>query len=147
MTTSLDLQLRPSVRAHHLLFWLHALPLVMLPLAMASGPLMLVLAFGIGASWLWLRRHPAFGYGPKALVRLRAEPEGGWLLVQRSGQRIQAPLSEDSYVQARIMILNFRNAEGVRFTRIIFGDETTDEGLRRLRMRLAAGVAKTETPA
>ncbi|MGQ0530792.1 MAG: protein YgfX [Panacagrimonas sp.] len=144
MTLSLDLQLRASARAHHLLFWLHSLPLVLLPLAMASGPWMLALAFGIGASWLWLRRHPAFGYGPKALTRLRAEPEGGWLLVRRNGQRIEAQLSPDSYVQANLMILRFRDLAGARYTRIILGDESTDEGLRRLRVRLAAGPDKTE---
>ena len=139
-TPSVDLVLKPSARAHHLLFWLHVLPLALLPAAMESGSAMLGVAFAIALSWVWLRRHPAFGYGPQALVRITADTEGRWSLQPRSGQRQDSELLADSYVQSWIIVLNFRDAEKRRRTRVLLGDETSPEALRRLRVRLAAGI-------
>lgn len=147
MTPTVDLLLKPSARAHQWLFWLHALPLVLLPMAMSlSEPVMLVVVFGIGLSWVWLRRHPAFGYGPRAWVRMVANSEGGWTLQRASGERVEGALLDDSYVQSWILILNFRSTDGRRCTRILLGDEAEDEALRRLRVRLAAGTGETASP-
>jgi toxin CptA len=138
---SLDLVLRPSARAHHLLFWLHVLPLALLPAAMASGPWMVGVAALIGASWLSVRRHPAFGYGPRAIARVVVDPEGRWSIVNIHGKRLDAELLGDSVVWSGLLILNFRDADGRRRTRVLLGDETTPEGLRRLRARLGSGAS------
>ncbi|MGQ0697791.1 MAG: protein YgfX [Panacagrimonas sp.] len=149
MPQAVELVLKPSSRAHHVLFWLHALPLVLLPIAMESSPIMLCVAAGIGLSWVWLRRHPAFGYGPRALLRIACDAEARWSAQSRDGKRLDVELLGDSYVQSWIIVLNFRDANGRRRTRVLLGDETTPEAFRRLRVRLAAGISKpsqTETP-
>lgn len=139
---TVDIRLKPSARAHHLLFWLHVMPLVLLPMAMGSGAAMVAVAFGVALSWVWLRRHAAFGYGPRAVVRVLANADGRWTLENRDGERVEAELLSDTYVQPWVLILNFRAANGRRRTRILLGDETTPEALRRLRARLAAGDSK-----
>jgi toxin CptA len=136
--TALDLALRPSARAHHLLFWLHVLPLALLPAAMASGPWMVGVAALIGLSWLSVRRHPAFGYGPRAIVRISLDPDGRWSIANLHGQRLDAELLGDSVAWSWLLILNFRDAGGRRRTRVLLGDETTSDGLRRLRARLSS---------
>mgnify|MGYP000365566617 CR=1 FL=1 len=138
MTDSLDLQLEPSMRAPQWLFWLRALPLVVLPLAMRGGWPLLAVAGSIGLSWLWLRRHPVFGHGPRALVRLLAQTDGAWRLRERSGREVQARLLDDSYVQSLILVLNFRDEAGRRRTRVLLGDEIPAEALRRLRLYLSS---------
>lgn len=139
MSQAVDLQLRPSARAHHLLFWLHVLPLALLPAAMQTGPAMLAVAGVIGLSWLWVRRHPAFGYGPRAILRIVSDPEGRWSLQNSAGTRLSAELLDDSTVLSSILILNFRSGDGRRRTRVLLGDEAPPEALRRLRARLAMG--------
>ena len=139
---ALDLALRPSARAHHLLFWLHVLPLALLPAAMESGPWMVGVAALIGVSWLSVRRHAAFGYGPRAIARIAMDPEGGWSIANVHGTRLEAELLGDSVAWSWLLILNFRDADGRRRTRVLLGDETTPEGLRRLRARLGAGVSQ-----
>lgn len=137
---TLDLALRPSARAHHLLFWLHVLPLALLPTAMESGPWLVGIAALIGLSWLGVRRHSAFGYGPRAIARVATDPDGRWSIANAQGLRLEAELLGDSVAWSWLLVLNFRDADGRRRTRILLGDETTPEGLRRLRARLAAGV-------
>lgn len=137
--STVDLALRPSARAHFGLFALHVVPLAALPLAMDSGAAMVGVACAIGASWLWLRRHPAFGYGPKALRRIVWREDGGWS-VTRSGEREPraATLRGDSTVWSAAIVLNFDLQPSGRATRILLGDEADPEALRRLRARLAA---------
>lgn len=142
MPQTVDLILKPSARAHQWLFWLHAIPLALLPVSMRfSEPVMLALVVVIGLSWVWLRRHPAFGHGPRAWVRIVANPDGRWTLERAKRERVEAVLLGDTYVQSWILILNFRSAEGGRCTRIVMGDEAEEDALRRLRARLAAGPA------
>lgn len=140
-TTALDLALRPSARAHHLMFWLHVLPLGLLPMAMESGPWMVGVAALIGLSWLSVRRHAAFGYGAHAIVRISVDPEGRWSIANVHGKRLDADLLGESVAWSWLLILNFRDVDGRRRTRILLGDETTPEGLRRLRARLNSGVS------
>lgn len=139
MSTSVDLQFKHSARAHQLLFWTHVLPLAALPLAMDAQPALLGVALAIGLSWLWVRRHPAFGHGPTAIVRIACSPEGRWSIANRAGQRAEAELMGDSTVLSWLLILNFRTAEGRRRTRVLLGDEAEPASLRRLRARLASG--------
>jgi hypothetical protein len=134
---ALDLALRPSSRAHHLLFWLHVFPLALLPAAMESGPWMVGVAALIGLSWLSVRRHAAFGYGPRAIARIALDPDGRWSIANVHGKRLDAELLGDSVAWSWLLVLNFRDADGRRRARVLLGDETTAEGLRRLRARLA----------
>lgn len=134
--STVDLTLRPSARAVRLLFWLHGAPLVLLPFAMQPGMPMLLIAAAMAASWFWLRRHPSFGHGPRALTRLIWHAEGHWSLMRGSAQAAEAELLGNTYVQSWILILNFRTGEGRRYTRILFGDDLPADALRRLRARL-----------
>lgn len=146
MSQAVDLVLKPSARAHHLLFWVHVLPLALLPMAMESSPWMIGVALAIGLSWVAVRRHPAFGYGPRAIIGIACDPEGRWSIRNRAAQRLDAELLGDSSVLGGILILNFRDSTGRRRTRVLLGDETTPEALRRLRARLSAGSPKPADP-
>jgi toxin CptA len=137
--STVDLALRPSARAHLWLFALHVVPIAALPLAMEPGLAMVGVACAFGASWLWLRRHPVFGYGPQAVRRIVWREDGGWS-VTRAGesQPREASLRGDSTVWGAAIVLNFDLQPAGRATRILVGDETDPETLRRLRARLAA---------
>jgi toxin CptA len=141
MIPVVDLALKPSARAHHLMFWLHVLPLALLPMTMESGPWMLLVAFAIGASWLGVRRHAAFGYGPRAIAHIQADAQGRWSIANAAGTRLDVEPMGDSVVLSWLLVLNFRGQDGRRRTRVLFGDEASEEALRRLRTRLAAGIS------
>lgn len=134
---TIELRLRPSARAHAWVFALHMLPLALLPLALQTGLAMTFVAMAIGASWLWLRRHPAFGYGPRALSRLVWHADGRWTLGRADGAETEAQLLASSYVHPRLMMLNFASKSGDKRTRILFGDEAESLLLDRLRARLS----------
>lgn len=134
--STVDLSLRTSPLAHQLLFWLHVLPLVLLGFGGLDGAAPLALAFAVGLSWLWTRRHPAFGHGPRAITRLTWHADGRWTL-QIGSQSGDAELLDNSYVHRAVLILNFR-VGARRYTRILLGDETSPDALRRMRARLAA---------
>lgn len=140
---TIDLQLRPSLRALKLLFALHLVPVAILPFAMQPGQPMIVLAAAFALSWLWLRRHPVFGFGPRALARLTWHAEadadaGTWSVREQSGLSSTAELLGNSYVHPKLLVLNFRLKDGTRRSRAIFGDEATPGQLQRLRARLAS---------
>ena len=137
-STSLDLKLRPSVRA---VVWLSALNMAAVALVVLSNPqkyLGLGMALLFLLSWLTLRRHPAFGYGPRALTHLIWHAEGSWTLESVSGGRQEAELLGGSVVQSWIIALNFRLENGRKRTRVLLGDELEADALRRLRARLLA---------
>lgn len=135
-TATLDIAPKSSMRAFGILFGLHVALLALVPFAMQPGPMMLVVLGLIAASWLWLRRHPAFGFGDKAIVRLVWHTEGGWTLYDAVGRHSDAVLLGNSYVHVRLLVLNFRLKSGRRRTRILLGDELDAELLRKLRARL-----------
>lgn len=141
--STLDLRLTRSHRAHRLLFLLHLAPLGLLVFAMQPGLPMLLMAAGFGASWWWLRRHPVFGFGPRALDRLVWQPASGWHIHDASGRHAAARLLADSYVHTRLIVLNFRMENGRRRSRAILGDELPEDALRRLRARLLSGLDET----
>lgn len=133
---TIDLLLRPSLRALKILFLLHLVPLAALPFAMPSGIPMLLLAGALLASWLYLRRHPAFGFGPRALSRLTWHADGRWT-VHAGGAAKDAQLLGSSHVHSLLIVLRFREQDGPVRTRALLGDETAPELLQRLRARLA----------
>ncbi|MGQ0621705.1 MAG: hypothetical protein ACT4QA_17610 [Panacagrimonas sp.] len=140
--STVDLSLRSSALAHQILFWLHVLPLVLLGFSGAPGAAGVGVAFGIALSWVWLRRHPAFGHGPKAITRLTWHADGRWTL-HFGARSVDAELLGSSYVHTALLILNFR-AGTRRHTRILFGDEAAGDALRRLRARLATTSQSSE---
>lgn len=136
---TLDLALRPSAAAHRWLFGLHVLVVVAL-MALPAGAWAVLLALGVLASWAWVRRHPAFGYGARALTRLTWHADGHWTLHTAAGDVADATLRGDSVVHPRLLALNFDLAGGGRRTRVLLGDEIEEEPLRRLRARLVTAV-------
>lgn len=141
LDAGLDLAPKPSLRALTWLFWLHTAALALSLWALPEGAPMALSAGAILLSWIWTRRHPAFGFGPRALARLTWHPAGGsapgWTLHEASGARIDAELEGSSIVHDRLLVLNFRAAGGARRTRVLLGDELDEDLQRRLRARLA----------
>ena len=137
---TIDLAPRPSARAVIVLFGLHAVPLALMLLSLQPGVLMAGLAFAMGGSWFWLRRHSVFGYGPKALIRLTWHQEGVWTLHQTAGVSFEAELQDNSLVHPLLLVLNFRLKPEGRRTRVLLGDELEEELLRRLRARLSVAI-------
>ncbi|MGB0955270.1 MAG: protein YgfX [Panacagrimonas sp.] len=135
--STIELRLRPSARAHRLLFWLHGIPLALLPVAVPSGLWMLLPVVSIGASWWWLRRHPAFGHGPDSIRRLVWHADGNWKIRTASGTESAAALLPSSYLHDAVLILNFKQDDGRRRTRIVLGDEAEAALIQRLRARLS----------
>jgi toxin CptA len=133
---TVELRLQPSLKALKLISTLHVLPLAALPFAMQPGPALWALIAAFAGSWFWLRRHPVFGFGPTALVRLIWHADGRWTVQEAQGASYIATLRSDSSQHPMLLVLRYElEAGGVR-TRTLFGDETDADALRRLRARL-----------
>ncbi|NKF21789.1 protein YgfX [Solimonas marina] len=133
---TVDLKLRPSFRALRLIFVLHIVCIGLLPFAMPSGWPMLVLVAAFAGSWFWLRRHPALGYGPRAIERVIWHADGQWTIFV-GGREARATLDGRSVIHRRLLVLNFRSeASGRRYARLITSADAAPEPLRRLRARL-----------
>lgn len=124
------------MRAFRIVFWLHIVPLIGVAFAMPAGWLMMGIGFGFAASWLWLRRHPALGFGPRAVVHLLGLDDGRWIVTTARGQREEAVLEPGSVVQPWLIALQFRTESGRVRSRLILGNELEPDALRRLRARL-----------
>jgi toxin CptA len=133
---TIELALKPSLRALAWLFWIHTAVLGLALLALGSGTPLVAVVVLVAASWFWLRRHPAFGHGPRALARLTWRADGVWLVHDAAGAH-EAELLGDSLVHDKLLVLNFRTKDGVRRTRALLGDEADEDALRRLRARLS----------
>jgi toxin CptA len=133
---TLDLQPGVSVRLHQWAFVVHVVPLVLLPFAMQPGWIMAVIAMAIGLSWISTRRHPVFGFGPRALVRMVWHADGAWSVHDAGGCRHDARLLASSVVSGPVLVLRFRVGQRT-LTRALFGDEFPDDVMRRLRARLS----------
>lgn len=138
---TIDLAPRASLRALTLLMLLHGTVGMLLLLAQPPGWLMGGGVAAVGMSWLYLRRHPAFGFGEKALTRLTWHAEGGWTLHEAGGASVGASLEGSSIVLPGLLVLNFLGADGARRHRALLGDELDVETFKRLRARLRLGGA------
>jgi hypothetical protein len=145
--TTLDLRLRPGVLLLQWLTLLHALPAAALPLAGIDGWPALCAAAAIAASWFHVRRHPALGFGPRAITRLILHADGQWALQIGAApsdavtpEPLPAELLAGSVLWRRLIVLRFRLPDGRRRDRVLLGGETADEPLARLRARLRSGV-------
>lgn len=132
---ALELAPRPSLRALTLLFWLHVGVLVVVLALLRTGPIAAGLAALVAVSWIWSRRHPAFGFGPRALSRLTWHGDGHWTVEDARGQRSEAALLGSSVVHDFLIVLNFRVGGATR-SRALLGDELAPDTARRLRARL-----------
>lgn len=135
---TVDLTLKPSVRAVLWAYGLHVLCLILLLLAQPPTAVMVGFAAAFGLSWFKLRRHPAFGYGPKAIQRIVWHVDGSWTLHRGNGQSTEAVLDPGSIVRGPALLLRFRIEGAPRASRLITGDEIDAEALRQLRARLSA---------
>ena len=133
---TIDLALRPSLRALAWLFWAHAGVLALALAAVPPGAPLVALAAAVATSWFWTRRHASFGHGPRALTRLTWHADGSWRVHDGAGRPAAAELLGDSFVHDRLLVLNFRLQDGSRRSRALLGDEADEESLRRLRARL-----------
>jgi hypothetical protein len=134
---TIELALRPSVRALTWLFWLHVGVLGLTLAAAPPGAPMAGLALAVAASWFWTRRHAAFGHGRRALTHLTWHADGSWRVRDGGGVTVAAELLGNSLVHDHLVVLNFRLPDGARRSRALLGDEADEESLRRLRARLA----------
>lgn len=75
---TLDLPLKPSLRALRAVFILHVICLVLLPLSMQPGWPMIVLVALFGVSWFALRHSAVLGFNSKAITRVIWHADGGW---------------------------------------------------------------------
>lgn len=126
---------QPGYRALHWLLPLHVAPLAAVPLFYHGTAIWepLLLAACVALSWWYVRRHPALGFGPRALTRLVAHEDGDWLLENAAGAQAHARLAPRSVVAGQVMVLTFRLANGKLRSRVLFGDEAGEEALRKLR--------------
>ena len=124
------------MRALRIVLWLHMLPCALLPFATSQRLLALPALFAIGASWLYMRRHPALGIGPRAIVHLIAVADDVWRLEFADAHRVAATLQPDSAHIGQWLVLRFRTEDGKSCARLIVGDEAEPESLRRLRLRV-----------
>jgi toxin CptA len=137
-STSLDLSPRPSVRAVVALSLLHVAAVALVVVAGLPKQASMAVVALLLASWFTLRRHPAFGYGPRALSHLILHAAGGWTVESAKDGREDAELLGGSVAQSWIIVLNFRLKSGRRRSRVLLGDELDADALRRLRARLLA---------
>ncbi|MDB5988403.1 MAG: hypothetical protein JWR16_3456 [Nevskia sp.] len=139
---TLDLQLAPSLRALGVVMVLHVSAIGLAFMAQPPKFVALGLAVLFIISWFSLRRHPAFGYGPRALRRLVAHGDGSWTVeTARASER--ASLLPGSFAHAALVVVRFKTAGGATKVRTLFGDETSAEQLRRLRARLLLGAKES----
>lgn len=139
-SATLDLALKPSLRAVQAMLVLHLFAITLAFLAEPPKGLGIVLSLLILASWFRLRRPASAGFGAAAITRLVWHAEGGlWRVETASGHASEAELLGSSLVWPRLIVLNFKLKEGGKRTRLFLGDEIDAESLRRLRARLLSG--------
>lgn len=134
---SVDLALKPSIRGLTLASAMHALALLLLLVAVPDDTGIIVGAALVAASWFWLRRHPALGFGAKSLRHIIWHEDGRWQVDAGDGP-VEAELLAGSIVSGPVPMLRFRLTDGGRRSRCLFGDEADASLLRRLRARLSA---------
>ncbi len=140
--STLDVKLRPSRRALQWIYLMHFVPLVVLAFSMRANATTMLIAAGFAVSWWWLRKHPAFGFGRKAITRLVWQPTTGWQLHDASGRAQRAVLHKCTTIGRNIIVMNFKPQGALMRARVLVGGELADEPLRQLRARLLADSPK-----
>ncbi|GAC1625344.1 MAG: hypothetical protein NVS9B10_12200 [Nevskia sp.] len=141
-SATLDLPLKPSLRAVQVVFMLHAAAIVLSFLAAPPRWPGLLLSLLILVSWRRLRRPAVAGYGAAALSHLIWHAgSDAWRIETAAGQADDAELRDNTLIWPGLIVLNFRLKSGAKRTRVLLGDETDADSLRRLRARLLAAAA------
>lgn len=143
-SATLDLTLAPSLRAVGVVVMLHVLAILLTFLAHPQTVVVVILVVLFIASWASLRRHPAFGYGPRALRRLIAHGDGSWT-VETASTSEHVSLLPGSFVNAALIVVRFKLASGNTRSRVLWGDELPADALRRLRARILLGSKEAES--
>ena len=139
-SATIDLRPRPSLRALQVIVGLHVIAAILAFIARPPDHLGLAMSVALMLSWFRLRRHPAFGFGRRALSRLTWHADGPkWTVESAAGGAVDAALLPSTRVTRFGVVLNFRLADGRRRSRVLLGDELDADTLRRLRLRLLAG--------
>lgn len=133
---TVDVSPHPSMRAFRWMFFLHTGLLLLVAFALQPDVIFFVLITLLALSWMGLRRHPVFGFGQRAIIRMVWHVEGRWTLHEASGKTFEAELLPNTILHASLMVLNFKLKTGGRKTRVLLGDELAEEPMRRLRARL-----------
>jgi hypothetical protein len=114
---------------HGLAVWL----VVLLPL---QGVLRILLAaFTLYSLFYFWRRH-LWQQGGRAVTGVEWSGEGEWILWDAQEKTTAATLSGSSYINPRLLILNFKTTDGKRCSLCLTADRVDKEQLRRLRAGL-----------
>ncbi len=139
-STVVDLTLAPSLRGVQAAFWLHVIPIGLLPFATSEKLYALPILALIALSWWRMRRHSVLGFGRMAITRILARGDGSWWIETPAQGGEHARLLPESIVTGWLLVLRFRCDSGKARVRLVMGGEADDEALRRLRVRLNSGV-------
>lgn len=131
----LDLRLPASFSALQWLMIVHVLALVLILMASEQGQASVVLAAAIGGNWLWLRRHPIFGFGPRALRQVLWSHDQGWQIARANGELVAARLLPSSTVLPMMVVLHFATERG-RHRRAVLPGDLSKDLYRQLRVRV-----------
>ena len=138
----LDLRLSASFAALQWLMIVHVSALVLILMATEQQQVSVILAAGVGGNWLWLRRHPIFGFGPKALRQILWSREQGWQIARANGVLAEARLLPSSTVLPGLVVLHFATERG-RHRRAVLSADLSEDLFRRLRVRVLDEQAAT----
>jgi hypothetical protein len=107
--------------------------IAVLPLHWLVRIMLLLLAlFSLYRFW---RRH-LWQQGDRAVTGVEWSGEGEWILRDAREKAMAATLSGSTYVNPRLLILNFKTTAGKRYSLCLTEDRVDKEQLRRLRAGL-----------
>ncbi len=135
--TPLRLELQPSFTLLVLLSVMYggaALILLSISFYWPLGTLLFVVV--LYSLYMQLRLH-LWMNSPKSVVALVWMEENGWKIFDRDGKSIDATLSGQSYLHAKLVVLKFKTEMEEQRVAIIFADSVTAEAHRKLRVRLS----------
>lgn len=135
-----EARLPPSLGAVRWVFVLHVLVLGLASVAIGARPVLAAIAAAVGVSWLGLRRHSAFGFGPRTITAVRHDPARGWQ-VQLAGQWQEASLLPATRALGGDLLLVF-DVSGRRHVRLVRHVDLLPDVMRRLRIAVFEGDRK-----
>ena len=115
---------------------IHVVPLALVLSIDAAPGYLLALAVAIAASWASLRRHPVWGFGPKAIRRVRRDAAGQWRITV-GDREFDVELQSSSRAHPLVILLCYQSERG-RWSRLILSSDIDPEAHRRLRASIVA---------
>jgi hypothetical protein len=132
----LELTPGPSYRLTIYLLLGHCVAAMLLLSVPVPPWLKMGLAVMIVGSLHWSYRMQVTRSAGAAIVRAAWDAQGTWELTIRSGECLQARLLPDSFVSSPLVVLNFQLGPRRRRSLVLTPDNTDQQLLRRLRVRL-----------